>query len=146
MSRNIVYRLKEVFDMDNKESKLFPFCRVIIAGSRNFTDFYLLNETMTRLLSDVMTDNLEIISGGCRGADKMGELYAKNWNVKYTVFSADWDKYGKAAGPIRNEQMAKYAAEADRGILIAFPIGESRGTRNIIKLAKQYGLEVNVIE
>ena len=42
--------------------------------------------------------------------------------------------------------MAKYAAEADSGMLIAFPIGESKGTKNMIKLAKQYGLEVNVIE
>ena len=42
--------------------------------------------------------------------------------------------------------MVKYASEADRGILIAFPVSESRGTRNIIKLAKRYKLEVNVIE
>jgi len=48
--------------------------------------------------------------------------------------------------PIRNEEMAKYASEANRGILIAFPVGESRGTRNMIKLAKRYKLEVNVIE
>lgn len=53
---------------------------------------------------------------------------------------------GKATGPIRNEQMAKYAAEADRGMLIAFPIGDSKGTRNMIKLAQQYGLEICVIE
>ena len=62
------------------------------------------------------------------------------------IFPAEWDKYGKAAGPIRNEQMAKYASEADRGILVAFPVGESKGTRNMIKLARQYGLEVEVIE
>ena len=48
--------------------------------------------------------------------------------------------------PIRNEEMAKYASEADRGILIAFPVGKSRGTRNMIKLAKQYGLEIEVVE
>ena len=48
--------------------------------------------------------------------------------------------------PIRNEEMAKYASEADCGILIAFPVGESRGTRNMIKLAKQYGLEIEVVE
>ena len=65
-------------------------------------------------------------------------------NLKLTVFEADWDKYGRAAGPIRNLKMAKYAAESDRGILIAFPIGKSPGTRNMIKLAKQFDLEVHI--
>ncbi len=120
--------------------------RVIIAGSRDFYSPGIFNNVMTEFLSDIPEDELEIISGGCRGADAIGEQYAKDWNIKCTVFPAEWDKYGKAAGPIRNEQMAKYAAEADRGMLIAFPIGESKGTRNMIKLAQQYGLEIYVIE
>jgi len=120
--------------------------RIIIAGSRGFNDQDLFDNTIHDVLMGYETDELEIISGGCRGADRMGEEYAEEWGIKCTVFPADWDTYGKAAGPIRNEQMAKYAAEADRGILIAFPVGESRGTRNMIELAKRYGLEVSVIE
>lgn len=120
--------------------------RVIIAGSRKFNDQDLFDNSVHDALIGYDSDELEIISGGCSGADRMGEEYAEEWDLKCTVFHADWDKYGKAAGPIRNEQMAKYASEADEGILIAFPIGESRGTRNMIKLAKQYGLKVEVIE
>lgn len=120
--------------------------RVIIAGSRDFNNQDLFDNSIHDTLIRYETDELEIVSGGCSGADRMGEEYAEEWGIKCTVFQADWNKYGKAAGPIRNEQMAKYTADADRGILIAFPIGESRGTRNMIKLAKQYGLDIEVIE
>lgn len=120
--------------------------RVIIAGSRLFNDEDLFDCTIYDLLSWIPSEELEIVSGGCSGADAMGEEYAERWGIQCSVFMADWGKYGKAAGPIRNEEMAKYASEADHGMLIAFPIGESRGTRNMVKLAKQYGLEVHVIE
>lgn len=120
-------------------------CMLEIAGSRDFSNVSLFRSTIRKYLSDI-EDEIEIISGGCSGADTMGEWFAEDNNLKLTVFEADWNKYGRAAGPIRNEQMAKYAAEADRGILIAFPIGKSPGTRNMIKLANQYGLEVYVAE
>lgn len=116
-----------------------------ITGSRDFSNVSLFRSTIRKYLSDI-EDEIEIVSGGCSGADTMGEWFAEDNDLKLTVFEADWDKYGKAAGPIRNEQMAKYAAESDRGILIAFPIGKSPGTRNMIKLANQYGLEVYVAE
>ena len=122
--------------------------KVIIAGSRNFNDY----DKMLKALDDLgihlinIIDKIEIVSGHARGADSLGERFAKDYKYPLKIFPADWDKYGKAAGAIRNEQMARYASEADRGILVAFPLGESRGTRNMIKLAKQYGLEVNVID
>lgn len=120
--------------------------RVIVAGSRSFTDedyvYYIISD-LTWYIPD---DEMEIVSGGCRGVDQFAENYAKECNIISKVFPAEWSKYGLSAGPIRNEQMAKYASEAEHGMLIAFPVGESRGTRNMIKLAKQYGLEVHVIE
>lgn len=122
--------------------------RIIIAGSRKFNDYSKmlnkLDELGIHLLATM--DDIEIVSGHASGADTLGEKFAKAYNYPLKIFPAEWDKYSKAAGPIRNEQMAKYAAEADRGILVAFPIGESRGTKNMIKLAKQYGLEICVIE
>ena len=121
--------------------------RVIIAGSRKFNDYNKMLTELDNLGIHLINsiDPIEIVSGHAFGADTLGEKFAKAYNYPLRIFPANWDKYGKAAGPIRNEQMAKYAAEADRGMLIAFPIGESKGTRNMIKLAKQYGLEVNVI-
>lgn len=122
--------------------------RIIIAGSRKFNDYIKmlnkLDELGIHLLATM--DDIEIVSGHASGADTLGEKFAKAYNYPLKIFPADWNTYGKAAGPIRNEQMVKYAAEANRGILVAFPIGESKGTRNMIKLAKQYGLEVNVYE
>ena len=122
--------------------------RIIIAGSRKFNDYEkmlnALDELGVHLINTI--DPVEIISGHALGADTLGEKFAKAYGYPLKLFPADWGKYGRAAGPIRNEQMAKYAAEADRGILIAFPIGESKGTRNMIKLAQQYGLEVEIVE
>lgn len=122
--------------------------RMIIAGSRKFNDYEKMLNALDNLGIHLINtiDPVEIVSGHASGADTLGEKFAKAYNYPLKIFPADWNKYGKAAGPIRNEQMAKYAAEADRGILVAFPIGESKGTRNMIKLAKQYGLEVNIID
>ena len=119
--------------------------RIIIAGSRNFNDYRRVADTLDKLGIHLIND-IEIVSGNAPGVDTLGEKYAKAYGYPLKIFSANWNEYGKAAGPIRNEQMAKYAAAADRGILIAFPTDESRGTRNMIKLAKEYGLEVYVIE
>lgn len=122
--------------------------RIIIAGSRNFNDYYkmlkVLDEFGVHLINTI--DPIEIVSGHARGADRLGEKFARAWGYPLKIFVADWAKYGKVAGPIRNERMAKYASEADRGILIAFPVGESKGTRNMIKLAKEYGLEIFIVE
>lgn len=122
--------------------------RIIIAGSRQFNDYHKMLTELDNLGIHLINsiDPIEIVSGHASGADTLGERFAKTYHYPLKIFPAEWDKYGKAAGPIRNEQMAKYAAEADRGMLIAFPIGESKGTRNMIKLARQYGLEVEVIE
>ena len=122
--------------------------RIIIAGSRNFNDYTKMLNTLDELGIHLINtvDPVEIISGHASGADTLGEKFAKAYGYPLKIFPADWNTYGRSAGPIRNKQMAEYAAAADRGILIAFPIGESRGTRNMIKLAKQYGLEVEVVE
>ena len=122
--------------------------RVIIAGSRKFNDYLklvtCLDDIGIHLINTI--DPIEIVSGHAAGADMLGERFAKVYGYPLKVFPAEWEKYGKAAGPIRNEEMAKYASKADRGILVAFPMGESSGTRNMIELAKRYGLEVDVFE
>lgn len=120
--------------------------RVIIAGSRKFCNYPKMLEALRLYIGYKYIDDLEIISGHAPGADALGEKFARDCGYKLKIFPAEWDKYDRAAGPIRNEQMAKYASEADKGILVAFPIGESIGTRNMITLAKRYGLEVHVIK
>ena len=116
--------------------------RIIICGTRDFDDRELLYSTLDSI-THTMT-NLEIISGGCRGADSIGEEYAKTRNILLTVFPADWDKYGRAAGPIRNKQMLNYALE-ENAVVVAFWDGKSRGTLNMIQAAKNANVDVRII-
>ena len=127
--------------------------RVIIAGGRDFDDYYLLEDNLMEWLMELYVFyhdksdyvDLEFISGKAKGADTLGEKFASKNNCKIKEFPADWNTYGKAAGPIRNEEMAKYASEGDKGVLFAFWDGKSRGTKSMIDLASRYGLEIHVI-
>jgi hypothetical protein len=99
--------------------------RVIIAGSRKFNDYQLLEKKMNKLLANYKPEEIEIISGGAFGADCWGEYYAGERGIKKRVFLADWNTYGRSAGPRRNEEMAKYGTHC-----AVFWDGMSYGTRN----------------
>lgn len=117
--------------------------RIIIAGSRVFDNYNLLESTISEFLIE-NTNNVEIISGAARGADQLGEQFARNHGYQVRRFPANWNLYGKSAGPIRNREMAEYAS-GGQGVLFAFWDGKSRGTKSMINLAKKYGLEVHVM-
>ena len=111
--------------------------RIIIAGGRDFGDYLYMYAEMNKLLSEIEDDNIEIISGCARGADACGIRYAYAKKLPCKEFPADWNKYGKTAGFVRNEQMAKYAVEDGcTGILAAFWDLKSKGTENMINNAK----------
>jgi len=112
--------------------------KVIIAGSRSFQDYSTLKTYADFKLSNIK-DTIEIVSGGAKGADSLGERYAKEKGYLLKIFLADWEQYGKAAGYLRNVQMAEYA-----NALIAFWDGKSRGTMHMIQIAHSYGLKVGV--
>ena len=112
---------------------------LIIAGCRDFTDRDFIYEGMDSFITDHGTPRL-IIEGGATGVDRIAGHYANDNNIPLMVFRADWTKYGRAAGPIRNEEMAKHGTH-----LLAFWDGKSRGTKNMIETAKRHGLTVAVI-
>jgi hypothetical protein len=112
---------------------------IIIAGSRNFNDYNLLKSSCDNLLTQFT--NIEIVSGTARGADKLGERYAREKGYDIKQFPANWDKFGKSAGYIRNDEMAQYA-----DMLIAFWDGTSKGTKHMIDLANKRGIKVLVID
>ena len=118
---------------------------VIICGSRSFTDYERLAKMCDYYLSRRIQEGQKviIISGGADGADKLGERYATERGLDYRVFPADWDRYGKRAGMIRNAKMAEIA-----NACIAFPsdYSENRGTNNMIKVARRNNLLVRVVE
>lgn len=110
--------------------------KVIIAGGRDFKDFELLVHSIWDL--DLVT---EVVSGKARGADSLGEQWAKENNIPISAHPADWDTHGKSAGYIRNSEMADYA-----DALLAFWDGKSKGTKHMIDLATKKGLEVKVVK
>jgi len=112
--------------------------KLIIAGGRNFTNYEQICKVCDSILQD--QTNIEIVSGAYyKGADKLGEKYAKERGYKITQFPANWNQYGKAAGPKRNQQMAEYA-----DALIAFWDGKSKGTKNMIEFAKSKSLKIKI--
>lgn len=116
--------------------------KIIIAGSRDFTDYRLLLQKVDDIIEELECDRNKIIivSGGARGADLLGEKYADECGFPVAKFEADWDKHGKSAGYKRNKEMAKYG-----DVLIAFWDGQSKGTGHMIDLAKNHKLKVYVI-
>lgn len=120
--------------------------RVIVAGSRDFNDFSLVEKSLMSYFKEnqLHRADIEIISGTARGADRLGEIFANKYGLKLTKFPADWDYYGKSAGYVRNEQMAKYASK-ENGVLFAFWNGTSKGTKHMIDLANKYNLKIRTI-
>lgn len=89
---------------------------------------------------------IRIISGTAKGADKLGEQFARTSGYLLSEFPAQWNEYGKRAGYIRNEKMAEFAIENDNiGALIAFWDGTSKGTNYMINIAKKKCLETFII-
>jgi predicted Rossmann fold nucleotide-binding protein DprA/Smf involved in DNA uptake len=86
-------------------------------------------------------DITEVISGAASGVDGLGERWAKENGVPVSQYRADWKKYSRRAGPIRNQRMATVA-----DALVAVWDGQSRGTANMIAIALRRGLKVYVVK
>ena len=120
--------------------------KLIIAGGRDFNDKILAWKEFNGFAAELNTDLsklnsiTEIVSGGARGADKMGEFIAQFYNIPVKQFVPDWDGLGKKAGHVRNREMGDYA-----DALLAFWDGESKGTKGMIEYAKKKGLIVKVV-
>ncbi len=120
-------------------------CNIIVAGSRNFSDYLLLQTILDNYI--VSNENITFISGTAKGADTMGEKYAVERDIPIIRCPANWKQYHKGAGAKRNEEMAKIAIQNDaHGILFAFWDGKSSGTKHMITIAEKYNLEVHIIK
>jgi hypothetical protein len=85
-------------------------------------------------------NDITIVSGCANGADKLGEIYATENNLKVMQFPADWEQYGASAGSKRNAEMAEIATHC-----IAFWDGESRGTEHMLRTANRKGIKVKIV-
>jgi len=115
--------------------------RVIIAGSeyyldgREFDDYFFVSKTITK--SPFRPYIKEIIVGGAKGVDSLGERYAREHSFKLRIIAADWNKYGNSAGMIRNREMAENA-----DALIAIKLPDSKEIVNMIKVAVDHNLHI----
>ena len=116
--------------------------RIIVAGSRDLDDENYIYKNLDRCNLSNFVD-ITIVSGMARGPDRIGRLWGLLKGYKVAEFPANWDRaaYGKAAGHIRNGQMAWYGTH-----LVAFWDGKSPGTKGMIDLAKHNDLRVTVIK
>lgn len=128
-------------EKDGKLVPALPPFKLIIAGGRDFRDYNLLCDKCDRLLAHKRnTHNIVIVSGTARGADQLGERYAVEKGYPILRYPANWDRDGNAAGPIRNKHMAE-SADA----LVAFWNGKSRGTANMIALARKRNIQIRIV-
>jgi len=113
--------------------------KIIIAGGRDFDDYEMLCRRVDNILS--RQTEIEIVSGRAKGADQLGERYAKERGYIIKMFPADWNTYRKAAGYIRNTEMAEYA-----DALIVFWNYRSKGTEHMINIAREENLLIRIIK
>lgn len=111
--------------------------KTIIAGSRNIVEYQSVLDAIKASGFEIT----EVVSGGARGVDSLGERYAKEKGIPLKVFPADWESYGRKAGIMRNTEMSCYA-----DALIAVWNGDSPGTYNMLNQAKSKGLKIYVLK
>ena len=108
--------------------------KITIGGCRDFEDYELFKEFVAECIKKMGHEKITILSGHCSGADIMGEKYADEHGYEIEIHLAEWKKYGRAAGPLRNAEMVK---ESD--VVIAFWDGKSKGTKSLVDCAKKSG-------
>lgn len=111
--------------------------KLAIIGSRDFIDYDFLCSTLEKYKPKITT----VVSGGARGADKLGEKWANENNIETLIFYADWDTHGKKAGFIRNVDIIKNC-----DVCIAFWDGKSKGTQHSLSLCEKYNKPTKVIK
>jgi len=129
--------------------------RIIVAGGRNFDNYERLEYALLETIKGLNKSDIEIVSGECNtgvvthvrmggkmicGADGLGERFASIHGLPVKPMPADWANNGRAAGPIRNKQMAEYGTR-----LVCFWDDKSKGTKDMIKCAEKACIPVDVI-
>jgi hypothetical protein len=134
ISKNIITEVKDS-DMTAKSHKK----SVLICGDRNYTNVMCVRDYLISI-----PKNTIIIVGGCSGVDKIAENEAKNLNIQVKVFNADWSKYGKSAGPIRNAEMLK--ENPFQIVIFHDNIKSSKGSKDMMTKGLQAGIETILFE
>ncbi len=117
--------------------------KVLVCGGVDFNNEALLAETLDAILEK---ENTVIVSGGAKGADTLAEKYAADNGIEIKVFPAEWSKYGRSAGPIRNKKMLDFISGSGNPLVVAFWDGKSRGTKNTIETARKMKIATLIVD
>jgi hypothetical protein len=125
--------------------------KILVCGGRDYSDKELIFKTLYDLCikhskfynpdDNWLPSDIKIIAGGAAGADRIAISFAIQHYTQYKEYPAQWQKYGRAAGPMRNQQMLD---KEHPDLVVAFPGG--RGTTDMISRAKKAGIKVMEIE
>jgi hypothetical protein len=114
---------------------------ILVTGSRNWTDMDLVRRTL-----EGHTD-VTLIHGDCEGADKLCARAAQDFGFRVLAMPANWKKYGRAAGPIRNREMVEFFVANKGTLMYAFHdnLADSKGTKNCVGYAQSRGIKPIII-
>jgi len=115
--------------------------RVLVCGGRYWNDAEAIRRELVALGPSVEC----VIHGGADGADTLAGRVAAELGIPVRVFRAEWDRYGRAAGPIRNTRMLD---EGQPDLVLAFhaDLSRSRGTADMVAKARARGIPVRVVD
>ncbi len=111
---------------------------ILVCGSRNWTNTDRIEHVLKRLW---VYPDLTLLHGDAPGVDRIAAGIGRSYGWRVRAFPAEWEQHGKAAGPIRNRQML----DENPDLVIAFPLGESRGTMDTVREAERRGIRTVVV-
>ena len=115
--------------------------RVGVVGSRDWEDKLFIFSVLRDFLRTRQDKDIVLVSGGAKGVDTYAEEFAQLYNYPIEIFRADWKRYGRSAGFIRNELIAK-----NSDIIFAFRKNNSSGTTHTITLARKFNIALQVYD
>lgn len=116
---------------------------VLVCGGREFADYLLLVKKLDKITADL--GKLVVVHGAAAGADTLADKWVQERGHTVVRFHADWEKHGKAAGPLRNQEMLDFILTAQQRFAVCCWDGESRGTKDMIRKLAGAGIETRII-
>jgi len=114
--------------------------RVIVTGSRKLADRTAAQVALYDAIAALPVE-ATLIEGGAMGTDEKARIMARRRGLDVETYWANWTRYDKGAGPIRNQKMLSLGAD----LVLAFPGPESKGTWDMVRIAQEAGIKVEVL-
>lgn len=114
--------------------------RVVVSGCREYNNYVEAKTYIEECLNEFdIKEKIVFVVGGCKGADKLAEISAQENGIDIEIHPAQWEKFGRKAGPLRNKQMVEKS-----DYVICFWDGNSRGTKSTINYARQHNKPLKI--